>query len=127
MDLAASTGLLLTGPEQTLNLTQDIIFDGVASATLDQPAASIDSVIWLGNDLGTLTLEANRRSLSAERAGVATAQGVVEMAGDANLQQGDWVMVRDGRAIKSQGTTNAPVFFRVTSSALSISPFLIIS
>ncbi|MBF0137459.1 MAG: hypothetical protein HQL65_14575 [Magnetococcales bacterium] len=74
VELAASTGLLLPGPEQTLRLTQDLVFDGTSTGALDQPAVSIDSVIWLGNDLGTLTLEADRRSLSAERSGVATAR-----------------------------------------------------
>ncbi|MBF0154632.1 MAG: hypothetical protein HQL64_12900, partial [Magnetococcales bacterium] len=42
---------------------------------------------------------------------VATTQGVVEVVADAGLAVGDQVTVRDGRAIKSQGSTDAPVFF----------------
>lgn len=42
---------------------------------------------------------------------VAMAQGVVEVAGDANLQPGDRVTVRDGRAVKTHGNGDAPVFF----------------
>ncbi len=42
---------------------------------------------------------------------VATPQGVVEVVAETGLAVGDRVVVRDGRAAKSQGTTNAPVFF----------------
>ena len=111
VDLAASTGLLLPGPEQTLNLTQDIIFDGVASATLDQSAVSIDSVNWLGNDLGTPTLEADRRTLSAERAGVAIARiGYTSVARSWGLTSPETVAGLDAfpvqvRAVAQSGAT----------------------
>ncbi|MBF0310536.1 MAG: hypothetical protein HQL56_13505 [Magnetococcales bacterium] len=72
--LTSSAGVLLPGAPQTIQATQDIVFDGVATGSLDKPAISIASVIWLGNDLGTLTLEADRRTLSAERSGVAIAR-----------------------------------------------------
>ncbi|MBF0108679.1 MAG: hypothetical protein HQL76_05850 [Magnetococcales bacterium] len=42
---------------------------------------------------------------------VATAQGVVEVTAETGLATGDRVIVRDGRAIKSQRMTNAPVYF----------------
>jgi len=42
---------------------------------------------------------------------VATAQGVVEVAAGAGLQPGGRVTVRDGRAIRSQGSADAPVFW----------------
>ncbi|MBF0143557.1 MAG: hypothetical protein HQL59_08910 [Magnetococcales bacterium] len=42
---------------------------------------------------------------------VATAQGVVEVTAETGLAVGDRVMVRDGRAIKNHGSTDAPVFF----------------
>ncbi|MEO5349961.1 MAG: hypothetical protein H7836_09965 [Magnetococcus sp. YQC-3] len=70
----ASTGLLLPGGWQTLLHTQDLVFAGTATATLDKPAIAIDSVVWLGNDLGDLTLEADRRTVSAPMAGVAIAR-----------------------------------------------------
>ena len=56
---------------QTITITQDIVFSNTATATLDKPTIAVDSVIWLGNDLGPLTLEADQRTVSVETAGVA--------------------------------------------------------
>ncbi|MBF0162075.1 MAG: hypothetical protein HQL88_07280 [Magnetococcales bacterium] len=67
----ASVGLLLPGGWQVLSHAQDLVFAGTATATLDKPAIAIDSVVWLGNDLGELTLEADRRTVSASTDGVA--------------------------------------------------------
>ncbi|MBF0625380.1 MAG: hypothetical protein HQL82_11320 [Magnetococcales bacterium] len=111
VELAASAGSLLQGSEQTLRFTQDIVFDGIASATLDQPAASIDSVTWLGNDLGTLALEADRRTLSAERAGVAIARiGYTAVAHSWGLTAPETLSGLDAfpvqvRAVAQNGTT----------------------
>ncbi|MEO5348408.1 MAG: hypothetical protein H7836_02020 [Magnetococcus sp. YQC-3] len=69
-----SAGVLLPGGWQTLFHSQDLVFAGTATATLDKPAIAIDSVVWLGNDLGDLTLEADRRTVSASMAGVAIAR-----------------------------------------------------
>ncbi|MBF0182600.1 MAG: hypothetical protein HQM03_21505, partial [Magnetococcales bacterium] len=55
-------------------VTQDLLFNAVSTATLDKPALSIDSVIWLGNDLGALTLEGDQRTVSVPNAGVAIAR-----------------------------------------------------
>ncbi|MBF0128092.1 MAG: hypothetical protein HQM02_12895, partial [Magnetococcales bacterium] len=41
---------------------------------LDKPATAIDSVIWLGNDLGAITLESDNRTVSIPNAGVAIAR-----------------------------------------------------
>ena len=72
----SSAGLLLPGDWQTVTITQDIVFTNTATATatLDKPAIAIDSVIWLGNDLGALTLEADKRTVSVPMAGVAIAR-----------------------------------------------------
>ena len=42
---------------------------------------------------------------------VATAQGIVEVSADAGLAVGERVAVRNGRAIKEQGSADAPVFW----------------
>ncbi|MBF0311315.1 MAG: hypothetical protein HQL56_17505 [Magnetococcales bacterium] len=42
---------------------------------------------------------------------VVTAQGVVEVVAETGLAVGDRVTVRDGRAVKSQGSADAPVVF----------------
>ena len=71
---ATSAGVLLPGGLQTVEIKQDLVFAGTATATLDKPAVAIDSVVWLGNDLGDLILEADRRTLVASVAGVAIAR-----------------------------------------------------
>ena len=73
-DPVSSVGLLFPGDWQTVTITQDIVFSNTSTATLDKPAIAIDSVIWLGNDLGPLTLEADQRTISASMAGVAIAR-----------------------------------------------------
>ncbi|MEO5350048.1 MAG: hypothetical protein H7836_10410 [Magnetococcus sp. YQC-3] len=70
----ASAGLLLPSGWQTLSHSQDLVFAGTATATLDKPATAIDSVVWLGNDLGPLTLEVDKRTVSVQGAGVAIAR-----------------------------------------------------
>lgn len=49
---AGSISLHSTGSRQ---VTQELSFAGTNQASLQYPAASIDSVTWIGNDLGTLT------------------------------------------------------------------------
>ncbi|MBF0213791.1 MAG: hypothetical protein HQM00_09550, partial [Magnetococcales bacterium] len=73
-DPLVSTGVILPGEWQMITVTQDLMFNRVATATLDKPAIGIDSVIWLGNDLGVITLESDRRTVSVPNAGVAIAR-----------------------------------------------------
>nr|CRH06119.1 conserved protein of unknown function [Candidatus Magnetococcus massalia] len=72
--ITTSTGSLLPNPDQTYTVTDDVNFDGTNAATLSQPAQSIQSVIWLGNDLGTLTLAADAITVMAASSGVAIAR-----------------------------------------------------
>ncbi|MBF0626502.1 MAG: hypothetical protein HQL82_17065 [Magnetococcales bacterium] len=60
---------------------------------------------------GRQTMTGRVVALNGGMVRVATAQGVVEVAAEAGIQPGDRVMVRDGRAFRSRGTTHAPVFF----------------
>ena len=73
-DPLVSTGLILPGGWQVITVTQDLVFDKVATATLEKPATAIDSVIWIGNDLGAITLESDKLTVSVPNAGVAIAR-----------------------------------------------------
>ncbi len=72
--MAVSTGTLSANAEQSYQVTQDVSFDGSNSASLNQPAVSIDSVIWLGADLGELSLETDGMTVTAAISGVAIAR-----------------------------------------------------
>ncbi|MBF0340364.1 MAG: hypothetical protein HQL95_05300 [Magnetococcales bacterium] len=70
-DQVASAGVMLPGGWQTISVTQDLVFNGVTTASLDKPAIGINSVIWFGRDMGDLTLESDNRTVSVSTAGVA--------------------------------------------------------
>ncbi|ABK45291.1 hypothetical protein Mmc1_2798 [Magnetococcus marinus MC-1] len=72
--ISASAGTLLTNADQSFTIAEDVTFDGTNSATLSQPARAIQSVIWLGNDLGAVTLAPDGMTLLASRAGIAIAR-----------------------------------------------------
>ena len=74
IDMAASTGTISANADQSYQITQDISFDGSNSASLNQPVVSIDSVIWLGTDLGELSLETDGMTVTASNSGVAIAR-----------------------------------------------------
>lgn len=74
LKLTSSAGLLRPGPSYTLPLTQEVTFDRSPSATLDRPALTIDSVIWIGGDLGPLTMGPDRRTITAARTGLSIAR-----------------------------------------------------
>lgn len=69
-----SVGDILPGGVQSVNVTENVVFNGNKTAVLEKPAISIDSVIWQGNDLGTVWLGADRRTVSVSTSGVAIAR-----------------------------------------------------
>ncbi|MBF0339374.1 MAG: hypothetical protein HQL95_00245 [Magnetococcales bacterium] len=73
-DPLVSAGVILPGGWQVITVTQDLVFSGTATATLEKPAIGIDAVTWLGNDLGDFTLESDNRTVSVPNAGVAIAR-----------------------------------------------------
>ncbi|MBF0182527.1 MAG: hypothetical protein HQM03_21125 [Magnetococcales bacterium] len=73
-DAVASTGVLLPGGWQTISQTQDVVFNGTATAVLDKPSVVLNAVVWLGTDLGEMTLAADQRTVSVPNAGVAIAR-----------------------------------------------------
>ncbi|MBF0180711.1 MAG: hypothetical protein HQM03_11880 [Magnetococcales bacterium] len=72
--LDVSTGELLDARPVVRRVSEDLVFRGGNRALLARPACAIDSVIWLGNDLGPLTLERDARTVVAARAGAAIAR-----------------------------------------------------
>ncbi|MBF0296228.1 MAG: hypothetical protein HQL96_13650, partial [Magnetococcales bacterium] len=72
--MAASTGELLAARPVVRRVSEDLLFQGGNRALLARPAHAIDSVIWLGNDLGPLTLERDARTVVAARAGAGLAR-----------------------------------------------------
>ena len=74
IDVASSAGSLSANADQSYQVTQNVSFDGTNSASLNHPAISIDSVIWLGADLGNLSLETDGMTVTSESSGVAIAR-----------------------------------------------------
>ncbi len=70
----SSAGTLFQHAAQVYKITQDLAFDKTNLANLDKAVTSIDSVIWLGNDLGNLRLGSDGRTIMSERTGVAIAR-----------------------------------------------------
>ncbi|MBF0612589.1 MAG: hypothetical protein HQL55_15810 [Magnetococcales bacterium] len=104
----ASTGLLQHGQNQVLHLTQDVVFSATNTQTLDKPADSIDSIIWVGNDLGALTLESDRRTITASRSGIAIARITYTTTAQT------WNLTSPGGI---HGLEEIPVFVRLTGQS----------
>ncbi|MBF0420819.1 MAG: hypothetical protein HQL78_11720 [Magnetococcales bacterium] len=73
-DPVVSSGVILPGGWDEVKLTQDVLFDGTSTAMLDKPAMSIDSVTWLGNDLGRISRETDNRTLTVPESGFGIAR-----------------------------------------------------
>ncbi len=58
----SSSGTVTTEADQTFQQTQDLSFSDTDSATLSYPANSIESILWIGNDLGAIALDTDRRT-----------------------------------------------------------------
>jgi hypothetical protein len=70
----ATGGTLFPGAAQTYQLTEDLAFSGTDQARLSKPVVSLDSWIWLGRDLGTLTLQPDGVTVVADSVGHAIAR-----------------------------------------------------
>jgi len=71
---SSTAGSIFSHADQIYQTTQDLVFDQTNVATLELPAISVDSVIWLGNNLGELRLGVDSRTVTAERVGIAVAR-----------------------------------------------------
>lgn len=74
LSLDASAGSVTGGDEVTVTKTEDVSFEAASIATLPMPAQAVTSFIWLGRDLGALTLGGDGVTLTAAAAGVAVAR-----------------------------------------------------
>ncbi|MBF0189085.1 MAG: DUF1320 family protein [Magnetococcales bacterium] len=106
-NLTSSAGSLHTNPDQTWQITEEIAFISTATAQLAQPAISIDSVIWLGNDLGGLTLAPDGTTVMASTAGVAIARVMV------TVRATSWQLLAPDRLA---GLDEFPVLVRVSGT-----------
>lgn len=70
----ASAGTLTENAIQFYPVTEDIVFDGGRTASLSQPARSIQSVIWIGYYHGELSLLRDGRTVQASHECVAVAR-----------------------------------------------------
>lgn len=72
--VSASTGEFMPTEPALRQASEDVIFYQSNRGILSWPAVRIESVTWLGNDLGSLTLGRDARTLLAATSGVAIAR-----------------------------------------------------
>jgi hypothetical protein len=72
--LETTAGSLSPGATQTYQLTEDLVFSGSNQSRLSKPAISIDSLIWLGNNLGALILHPDGMTVLSGSVGNAIAR-----------------------------------------------------
>lgn len=72
--LDASAGTLFPGPARVVRLTQELRFDGHTPPRLDKPGLALETAVWLGRDLGALTLGEDRRTVTPQSSGVGVAR-----------------------------------------------------
>ncbi len=70
-NLDTTSGDLYPDAPQVFQMEEDLFFSGTDQARLSRPARSLDSWIWLGSDLGTLTLGSDGMTLTADAFGLA--------------------------------------------------------
>jgi hypothetical protein len=70
-ETASSAGTIGVGGVETVSKTTDVTFARETEGRINVPATGIESVVWLGENLGNLTLGADSITVTAEREGVA--------------------------------------------------------
>ncbi|MBF0417562.1 MAG: hypothetical protein HQL86_04865 [Magnetococcales bacterium] len=78
--LTSSSGTWMPAEGVMRSRSELLRFENNNRVVLSRPAWRIESVIWMGEDLGLLTLEPDGRTVTAARAGSALAQVVVTLA-----------------------------------------------
>lgn len=74
VEAVTSSGYIIqTGFTSQMLRQQKVTFSNKNYTTIDKPATSIQTVQWIGNSLGNLTLEDDSVTLTAQNAGVAVA------------------------------------------------------
>lgn len=71
----ASVGTLTeTAAPVTVTITEDISFDAESTGQASRPIATLGAVTWIGNNLGALTVQADRLTLKAANPGIGVAR-----------------------------------------------------
>lgn len=68
--LKSSSGIVSVEADQAFQHTEDLAFSSTDSAALLYPAESIESVAWIGNDLGVLGLETDQQTVVISEPGI---------------------------------------------------------
>lgn len=69
-ELQTSSGTVHREADQVFEHTDDVHFSATDSAVLTYPAKTIKQVTWLGNDLGAVGVDSDRKTLRISSAGV---------------------------------------------------------
>lgn len=72
--ITASAGSIGGGQSLNVERTEDVTFADSAESSLGVPAQSITSTTWLGANLGSLTLDADKQTVRAGSKGVGVAR-----------------------------------------------------
>lgn len=72
----ASLGLITSLGTRVVNVTEFITFQDTNESSLSKPSIGAPAIIWVGNNLGATTMNANRTKVIAATKGVAVAQAV---------------------------------------------------
>ncbi|MBF0370987.1 MAG: hypothetical protein HQL52_16180 [Magnetococcales bacterium] len=72
--VSASTGRLNLNALENMSMTDDVVFLASDQAVLPRPAQSIQSIIWLGTSLGSLSLGEDGRTITANSEGTSIAR-----------------------------------------------------
>jgi hypothetical protein len=79
-----SAGSISANGSASVTVSEDIMFEGEQTASLQRPAAGgLTGTVWLGRDLGALSLGSDKTTVTASSKGVAVAR--VTYAGTADV------------------------------------------
>lgn len=81
----SSTGSLIAQAPTLYSYTEELAFVSSNTATLSRPMVEVDSVVWLGRDLGAVDLEKDGKTLISQTLGTAIARVTGKV--DAQLYQ----------------------------------------
>jgi hypothetical protein len=74
-DTICSAGSLTEQGSTVVTVTEELMFEDAASASLDKPARSgITQTVWYGRNLGTLTLQSDKVTVKSAAKGVGVAR-----------------------------------------------------
>ena len=76
-----SLGLVTSLGNRNITITEFITFEDTNESNLSKPATAAPSIVWVGNDLGTITMNDNLTKVTTASSGVAVAQAIYTTVG----------------------------------------------